>query len=472
MSFFYAFLVSLCMLAWSYVYMKTYQLDAYNIGKFFNNALSLHLAYGRKNKLKFTKRLVRFILTFFICTYALLAVVFYFSSHWALIVMDSVLLILFTPVIMILVHYILYPLEILIKKYYMNKASKKLASKKCVKVGITGSFGKTSTKNILYEILSKEFKVCVTPANYNTEMGITKAILERLDDDDVFIAEMGARHKGDIEVLTKFVNPDYAVLTTIGNQHIETFSSLENIEQTKFELLKFMKKEGKAVINGDSPSNLKLFKRCNSVKFLTCVKDGFAYAENVKTSSEGSSFDMVIEGKNIPLKTRLLGQCNIDNIITAAALGYIMGISLEDIQDAVAGLEATPHRLELIKSGKINIIDDSYNSNIIGATQALNVLSCFSGRKIVVTPGFVELGEEQGGANFRLGALIADVCDYVIVMNEVNKHQILSGLISHNFNQKHIYYARTRNEQKEILAGLTCSNCTILFENDLPDNYR
>ncbi len=472
MSFFYAFLVLICMLGLSYFHMKTYQLDGYNIGQFFNHALSLQLAFGKKNRLIFTKRVIRFICTYVIVIYALLAIIFVFSSHWLLILMDIVLLLLLIPFFIILIHYLLYPIELLIKKYYMHKASKKLAVKNCIKIGITGSFGKTSTKNILYEILSKQYKVCVSPANYNTEMGLTKTILEKLDDDDILIAEMGARKRKDIEILTRFINPDYAILTTVGGQHLDSFKTLENIENTKFELLEYMKQDGIAVINGDSKSGLKLYQRCKVAKFLTCTSNSYAYAKDIVMSENGSEFTLVLDGNELNVKTKLLGKCNIDNIVTATALGYILKIGLEDIKDAIFNLEPTPHRLELIKNEHMCIIDDSYNSNLIGATEALSVLTKFEGRKIVITPGFVEMGQEQDSSNFRLGAEIADSCDYVIIMNELNKHQILAGLISHNFNQKRVFFAKTRKEQTEILKKLSCEKCVVLFENDLPDNFE
>ncbi len=471
MSFLYGFIMLAILVLWAYVYMKTYQLEGYKIGKFFDKALSFNLANGKKNKLILTKRMWRYIITYIIFTYALMVINCQFTPHWALIIFNFLVYFLLTPVFMVIVHYIILPIEILIKKYYMGKAARKLATKSCKRIGITGSFGKTSTKNILASILEKEFKVCVTPASYNTEMGICKTILEKLDDEDVFIAEMGARNKGDIRILTEFVRPQYAILTTVGPMHLESFKTIENIEQTKFELLQFMDRDGSAVINGDGKSNLKLYKKCKVSKFLTCVEGSFAWAKDIKTGKNGSSFTLMIEGQEVRLTTRLLGKCNIDNIVTASALAYIMGITLKDIKDAVAKLEPTPHRLELIKNGNVNIIDDSYNSNLTGALEALNVLKNFEGRKIVITPGFVEMGEKQSDLNFRLGAEIADIADYVIVMNETNKNDILSGLISHNFKQGNIFFANDREKQKEYIARLSSEGCVILFENDLPDNF-
>ncbi len=471
MNFLYAILCTIVMLAWSYVQLKTYQLVGYNIPKFLDNTIKLNFAFGSKNALKFTKRMVRFVCLYILASFGLYLLIFFFASHPLLVVLDGVIVMIFSPILITIIHYILYPVEKLIKQIYLKKAFKKLSLSKAIKVGITGSFGKTSTKNILSHILGKQFKVCASPASYNTEMGICKTILEKLDDEDVFIAEMGARNKGDIEKLAKLVQPTYAILTTIGQAHLETFKSIENIENTKFELVEFMSPDGSVVINGNSPSNIKLYKKCKKAKFLTCKNESYAYAQEVETSSSGSSFTLVIDGQRRKCKTVLLGRVNIDNIVTASALAYLMGVSFDDIQAAISTLEPTAHRLELLKSGSVTIIDDAYNSNPTGAQEALKVLESFEGRKIVITPGLVEMGEEQSRLNFQFGAQIADVADYVIIMNETNKNNILSGLISHNFDKKKIFFASSRAEQEEKLKLLTCEGCVVLFENDLPDNF-
>lgn len=472
MVYFWTSLFSVLFLAWSYIFIKTYQLSGYKISQFFDNVLSLNLSFGDKNKLNFTKRMLRFIGVYCIISISLIFLIFYFIKNIWLIILDIALIFLLEPIILVMTHYFLFPLEIMIKKWYMYRAKKKLSKKQIVKIGITGSYGKTSTKNILAHILEKQYKVCITPKNYNTEMGLTKTILSNLDDHDIFIAEMGARHVGDIEVLAKMVKPDYAILTTIGNQHIETFKNLETIENTKFELVKNVKEDGIVIFNGDSPSTRKLYEKYKGEKFLTCEEDSYAYAENIETNSKGSKFDLILDGKCLNVQTRLLGKFNINNIVTAAALAHILNISDNDIVAAIKSLVPTPHRLELLKNEYCTIIDDSYNSNIVGSKEAMEVLSSFNGVKIVVTPGIVELGAEQSQANFKLGTYIADVADYLIIMNNVNKNELFSGAISHNFKKERIYMAETRKKQKEILKLITCKDCVVLFENDLPDNYK
>lgn len=472
MIYFWITLISILFLVWSYPFVKTYQLSGYNPSQFVDSVLSLNLSFGDKNKLNFTKRLLRFIGLYSIISIGLIIVIFFFLNNVWLILLDVALMFFLEPLMLLICHYILLPCEILIKKWYMHRAKKRLSKKNIIKIGITGSYGKTSTKNILACILEKQYKVCVTPKNYNTEMGLTKTILENLDDHDVFIAEMGARHVGDIATLADMVKPDYAIITTIGFQHIETFKTIENIEKTKFELAKSVDDYGLVVFNGDSPSTRRLYDKFKGEKYLTCQHDSFAYAENIKSSCKGSEFDLVIDGKRLSVATKLLGKFNINNIVTASALAHLLGISDDDIVSAIKAIAPTPHRLEIIKNQYCTIIDDSYNSNIIGSKEAMEVLSSFDGTKIVVTPGIVELGTEQSQANFKLGTYIADVADYFIIMNNINKNELFSGAISHNFKREKIFFAENRKKQKEILAKLTCKDCVVLFENDLPDNYK
>jgi len=298
----------------SYIFIKTYQLCGYQPLPFLKSVIELKLAYGDKNRLVFTKRMIRFILLLFLISTGIFILINIYITNIYLLLLDILLIFLCMPLVIVFVHYLILPLEILIRKYFISKAARKLKRKMIIKIGITGSYGKTSTKNILKAILEKKFKVCATPKNYNTEMGLSRTILENLERQDVFIAEMGARHKGDIKVLAKMVEPDYAIITTIGEQHLETFKNLKTIEDTKYELVEGLKSDGVAVFNGDSLSSRKLFERFEGKKEITNLPNSFAYAENISTTSEGSKFELVLNGKRLAVQTKLLGKCNINNI--------------------------------------------------------------------------------------------------------------------------------------------------------------
>ena len=457
---------------YSLIFFKIYQLDGYKIKSFLSSVFNFQFSFGDKNKLKFTKRMIRFVILNFVLLCEILFAINYFIKNFGLIFLNYIVLFFLIPFVMTIAHFFICPLEGIIKKLYILKAKKKLKKLNVIKIGITGSYGKTSTKNILKSLLEKEYKVCVTPKNFNTEMGLTKTILDVLDDHDILIAEMGARHKGDIEALAKLVKPNFGIITTIGPQHLQTFKNLQTVEETKFELAKNLDENGIMIFNGDSKSTKKLYSLYQGEKYLSCDEDGFAYVKNLKITKDGSLFDMHINGEVIKCKTKLLGKCNINNIVTASTLAYLLGITKEDLQSAIKLLEPSPHRLEMIKNGNITIIDDSYNSNLTGASEALEVFSKFEGKKIVVSPGIVEMGEKQSETNFKLGTMIADVADFFIIMNETNKNYLLSGAISHSFKRENIFFAQTRKKQKEILNLLITNGCVVLFMNDLPDNYK
>ena len=463
-------LCELVFICWSYMFVKTYQLCAYKPNEFLNCVLSLNFSFGDKNRLNFTKRLIRLLITYLLISFGLFFIVFYFIHNILLILLDIILIFLFEPIILLVAHYITYPIEKLIKTFYIKKASRILKRKKIIKIGITGSYGKTSTKNILKNILEEKYSVLATPKNYNTEMGLSKTILEMLSDQQVFIAEMGARHKGDIKILADMVHPQYAIITTIGNQHLETFKTLKNIEDTKYELCE---DEGrKIVFNGDSPSTRRLYDRFQGEKYLCNVENSYAFSKNEKMNKDGCSFDLILNKSQYRVCTKLFGKTNINNIVTASALAKVMGIDDEVIVSAIEKLQPIKHRLEVVENENCTIIDDSYNSNVVGAKEALEVLKCFDGEKIVVTPGFVELGSEQSKANFNLGCQIADVANHIIIMNDTNKNEILSGAISHNFERNNIHFADSRRKQKELLQMYVKKGSVVLFENDLPDNYQ
>lgn len=456
----------------SYPLVKTYQLCGYKPWSFLQQCITLNFSFGDKNRLVFTKRMVRYVVILALVLAALFFLPLYFVGSALLASFDCVVVVLFLPFWIIAAHYISLPLEFIIKRFYIAKAKRKLGKKKLIKIAITGSYGKTSVKNILKHILEKEYKVCATPKNYNTEMGTTLTILRQLDDHDIFISEMGARQRKDIEKLTKLVAPDIGIITSVGMCHLETFKSIERVAATKYELAQNLKAEGEMFFFAGGKEIEGLYKKFQGKKVLVGGENGFAYAKEEKISQDGCSFILVIDGKEIDVTTRLLGKFNIDNIVLASAVAHRLGVSLEDIKNAIKSLESTPHRLQLIKNNYLCVLDDAYNSNEVGFAQALDVLARFDGRKIVVTPGMVELGEKQSEINFKLGGKIADVCDYLIIMNNVNKNELMSGAISHNFKKENIYFAQNRKQQSQLIKMLSCKGCVILFENDLPDNYQ
>lgn len=490
----YAFLVTIAFSGVSYIFVKLFQLENYRMSNYLKKVCKFDFAFGKKTPLVFTNRIKRLFFCIFLFNFCIFLLLYGAIPNFWVNFVFTFLIFIFSPIWVTLAFLCTFPIENMIKQNFVRKAKKKLSRCACKTIAITGSYGKTSTKNILFQMLREEFDVCATPKSFNTPMGVCKTILENLKEtDDFFIVEFGARRVGDIEKLSSLVGVDFGIITPIGNCHLETFGSLERLENTKFELCEGAK--DLVVFSGKSKSSKKLFERFEHKKYLVGENGSFAYAKDVKVSQEGCKFTLVLEGKCLKCKTRLLGQASIDNIVEAAAMAHLLGESDFDIVRAIERLTPTPHRLELIK-GFVNVIDDSYNSNLDGFKEALAVLSCFGGRKIVVSPGIVELGKTQYETNRLVGKEVAKCADIFLIMNETNKAALTEGATSANEevqadganegdeaggapaeekeNAKgcQILYAKTREEQKKILKGLLTSGDTVLFENDLPDNMK
>ena len=370
------------------------------------------------------------------------------------------------------------PIEKLLSYRFKRKAQKKLKSNSNLKViGITGSYGKTSSKNILSDVLNVKYNALPTPKNFNTPVGLTITINNYLDKfTDYFIAEMGAFKRGEVQYLCDFVHPTYGILTKIGTAHLESFGSQENIQKGKFELIESLPSDGIGILNGDDElqRNYHLKNNCKIVWIGIENADVDVRATNIKLSHTGTTFDCIFKGdkKKYKFETKLLGQANVYNILAAIALGKELGISIEQLQVGVKKVNPVEHRLELKKSGNINIIDDAYNSNPVGAKMALEVLKMMPGKRIVVTPGMIELGAKQQELNYEFGRQIADHVDEVILVGKKQTKDIYDGIISKKFDKKRIYVINDVKEAFPMMRSLADKETYVLLENDLPDIFN
>ena len=383
---------------------------------------------------------------------------------------------------------LLYPLERTIHGVYLLSAKKRIKTLQPKVIGITGSYGKTSTKYILHQILSQKFNTLMTPDSYNTPMGICKVIRGDLTTEhEIFIVEMGAYKRGDIRELCNLASPQIGILTAVGPQHLERFKSIENIAKTKYELIESLPPGGLAVFNCDNEICAGLAdsreQGGNPVRRYATepfpVASAAARAEltatNIQHTDGGlvftlhTSVDMETE-----IQTQLLGRHNVSNILAATAVAIECGMTLEEIRTAIANVEPVPHRLQLTASeGNVTIIDDSFNSNPVGAKAALEVLTEIQGgKKVLVTPGMVELGEREYEENKRLGEHAADVCDLVILVGPKRTTPILDGLKAVQYPSQRIIVALNLEEVKQHLATQLQAGDVVLFENDLPDSYN
>ncbi len=438
-----------------------------------------------KVPLKKTKRLVRLCITFILVLAAFTFGLVVLLNFIAYAIGDEVvgilryapicLIPLLSPYLLFVAYCINEPSEYLIRKRIVARATAKLNASDVIRIGITGSFGKTSVKEILNTVLSQKFRVLSTPASYNTPMGIALTVKGLDSTHDVFIAEMGARNKGDIKELVDIIKPDYGVLTGINNQHLESFGSLEAIKNTKFELFEGLKAGGAGFFSSDSEGARELFGRFDGEKYAAGMagENNFVFATDVITDEKGMSFMLNIKGEQpVKCNTVLLGRHSVSNICLAAAVAYKLGLTPEEIAMGVNRIPALKHRLELLPNNKnIVIIDDSYNSNEDGTRAAMAVLDTFKGRKIVLTPGLVELGKMENVVNMEFGKTLSKHADIVIVIGKHNAEMLISGLLGGGFPKENILFAKSLNKGNALLNGIVHEGDVVLFENDLPDNY-
>jgi UDP-N-acetylmuramoyl-tripeptide--D-alanyl-D-alanine ligase len=397
-----------------------------------------------------------------------------------LILLAGLVVVQLSPLTTVLANVLLTPVQRAINQTYLRRARKRLREVKPLVIGITGSYGKTSTKYLLEHLLASRRRVLKTPLSYNTLMGLCRVVNDNLQADcEVFIAEMGAYRRGDIKELCDFVRPTIGVLTAIGPQHLERFKSIENVQATKYELIEALPSVGVAIFNNDDPRCRALADRTTHVRVMRYGLDTDGqtldlWAEHMTMGPEGLAFTLAAkDGKRMEVRTVLLGRHNVLNILGAACAALAVGIPLADIAGAIQDLPSVPHRLQLIDNGSgVTVIDDSYNSNPVGAMEALEVLGSFThGRRILVTPGMVELGTLEAELNEELGAKAAEVCDYVVLVGVERTRPLVAGLRRKNFPQEKIRVVRDLKGATIVLPTIVGLGDTVLFENDLPDLY-
>ncbi len=397
---------------------------------------------------------------------------------WLMFIIESVMLYL-NPIVIFIAMLINTPVEKLIYLKFKIQAQSKVKKMSNLKIiGITGSYGKTSCKNILSDILNIKYNALPTPRNLNTFNGLLMTINNHLDKfTDIFIAEMGAYVRGEIGRLCKLVKPKYGILTRIGTAHLESFGSQENIQKGKFELIESLPSDGFGVLNGDDPLQVS-YELKNKIKILWIGidnEDVDVRATNIKYSNKGTTFDVIFKGdeKKYHFETKLLGNHNVYNILSAIACGKEFGIDTEDLIAAVKTVKPVEHRLELKKINNFYMIDDAYNSNPVGAENACKILGMMPGTKIVVTPGMIELGDKEEEYNKTFGTQIAEVADYVVLIGEKRTKPIKEGLLEKDFDKdKIIVFNDVRDAYPFIGEIAKDEEVYALFENDLPDTFN
>lgn len=381
------------------------------------------------------------------------------------------------PFLVLAAYFINEPFERYNKRRYIAKCRERLAAMpELIRIGITGSYGKTSIKEILVAMLSEKFSLLATPYSYNTPMGICKTVKNLSSSHEVFIAEMGARNVGDIRELARIVRPTIGVMSGVIGQHIETFGSIENIKKTKYELIEELPPDGFAVFSADNDNSYEMYLKCPLEKAaagLNAERKPDVYADGVTVSAGGTRFILHVGGESAECATVLLGSHNVTNICLAAAVAARLGLTAAEIAAGINRIKPIKHRLELVENKRgFTIIDDSFNANVDGTIAAMEVLDRFEGRKIVVTPGLVELGAIEERENYELGKRLGAHTDVAVLVGKRRINMIRDGLIAAGFNAEEIYEVKDLEDAKILLEMKAAAGDVIIFENDLPDKYN
>ncbi|MGL5043178.1 MAG: Mur ligase family protein [Culicoidibacterales bacterium] len=400
-------------------------------------------------------------------------------KYWFLIYVYALLNITIYGLVL-LANLINKPIEHHIRKQFVEEAKQKIDAAKMTTdvVAITGSYGKTTTKHIITHILNEEKYALMTPSSYNTPMGITITIRESLKPiHDVFVCEMGAYKRGEIKELADIVKPKYGVVTAIGPQHLNTFKTIENIQKTKFELVEALPQDGLAVINIDDAliKSYVIKNNCAQVTYGISNDKADYYAFDIKYHQSGMAFSLILpkdDKKTVHIfKTSLLGEHNIQNILASIAIADDMQIPIEKIIKGVLTLPQVEHRLEIKKAGQFTIIDDAFNANPVGTQKAIDVLAKMPGKKIVITPGMVELGTEQEKLNEAYGFYMSDKVDMVILIGKKQTEPIYRGLLA-KMPAESIFVATNLQEGFSRMYLEAIPGSFVLIANDLPDTYN
>lgn len=455
-------------------------------------------------KIKYTKRMLRLIMF----SMLLSCVVLFFVAmlNFRVCVLFCACIIFVSYIIVILSFILLSPIEKSIARYYLNKAKKKIRNFKALKVvGITGSFGKTTVKEILNSILNEEFNVLATPKNFNTPLGLAITINNMLDSaHEVLICEMGAKKLGEIKELCDFVKPHLGVVTAVGRQHLNTFGSIDNVYLTKKELpdsvrdfcvfnlmnsytakMKnvyvdkvagvFLLHSGRGI---GAKRALKCYYilfagRCVSQKFYEYIKINNCYAKSIVCGENGSVFVLCYNGCTLGrVSLNLLGEHNVVNCLLAVSIALRLGMGFGNILNGINNVGSVKARLEKIKlSNGCIVINNGYNSNIDSATSTLSVLKYFDKKhKVVVTPGLIDTDNDYQ-YNVRFGEIVAEYATSVIIVKEKNRKALLSGLNNMNFDAGSVLCVAEMTQAMEIIDK-SGEDYVYVIENDLPENYR
>ena len=428
------------------LYMFVDSVSDYSFVVVIGYVIALYFWYkGLDKPLVFTGRVKRFISAMLLFA-IFIAVAF---KHFAVVI----------PIF--LAYFISVFIEKMLFHGFKVKAEKKIESMdNMLVVGITASYGKTSIKNYVEHLLKAKYKTYATPRSVNTLGGVMIDINNDLPaDTEVYVVEMGARGEGDIAEISTFVNPHYVVVGKIGPAHIEYFRTMENIRNTKMEILQTSRLKTAWIHESASVKpelNVHTFGEKTNLDIRTITVAPEFIIENVEATLDNTSF--TLEG--VLYSASILGAFNAMNLAAAVLVAKELGLTDEQIQKGLSTLKAVDHRLQRIDAGGKVILDDSFNGNIDGMMASFDLASTYEGKKVVITPGLVEVDDEL---NVQVAQRANEVFDLVVLTGDLNY-----AIFKEYVDADKLVKLATKGEMEAMLIEQTRAGDLILFANDAP----
>ncbi len=473
----------------AYKLARFFQLEGYDykrFGRWWARNLPLTLVWFPQGEVKQTftrtQRAMRIVITSFVLLIAFIgggtiggivsAIIFAIIGY------------LLVPLTLPIANLLMYPVEATLRQGFLRKAKMTLRRANPKVIAITGSYGKTTTKEYTAHLLGARYRVLKTPKSYNTLMGVCKVINETLSKDqscDYFIVEMGAYVPGEIAAICRLCEPQISMVTAVGPMHLERFGSIENTARAKYEIIEALPKDGAAVFNLDDPRVREMEKRGYPDTRYGITRENTPNARlsasNIQMTAEGTDFDVkdAGTGESVHIHAPVYGDHNVSNVLMALSVALHCGLSLQEAALRCAMLEPAEHRLvRRVLPGGIVTIDDAYSANPVGTRQALRVLALHkngNNKLIAITSGMIELGPIQEEENRKLGQAITEAATDVVLINPKLTAPVLQGLQDKNFSPANIHTVETTTEAIQWMQANTRAGDAVLIMSDLPDTY-
>ncbi len=380
-------------------------------------------------------------------------------------------------VVLMIANLINQPVEAQVRQKFQNMAKAKLAKhSELFVIGITGSYGKTSIKNIVGNVLGEIEPTLITPESYNTPNGLTITVNNFLNPfHKNFVAEMGAYYEGEINELVELVSPKIGIVSSVGPQHLETFKTMETIQRTKLELIEGLPSDGLGILNYDN-KYIREYEIKNNVevKYYSLEnEEADLYGYDVRYLDGMMAFKVKLDGEVYEIETKLLGIHSVQNIMAALLVAQYKNIEMKTVIAAIKKLKPVKNRLEYkYVNSKLSIIDDAFNSNPEGIREAIKILGNYENKKrILITPGLIDLGSKTEEIHNELGAYLTDFVDEVYIVGKLNRDALVAGITSTDFDQNKVFECDNFIDAYEIATAQDAEK-VVLIANDLPDKFN